>query len=157
MAGRERDDPVELPVEERVARDNERAYVLGDDGRKCILEIAFAAGVEDMDRLANCTSCSLRIAQQQIGFRTVGVDEDADEGASGHQFARELELLCVQHGRELRHPGGVEMAIPILASTRTVCFSEIVCHPFFVFGQRAVTLFEPPKFAGFGRQSSRFQ
>jgi hypothetical protein len=49
MAGRELDDPVELAVEERVARDNERAYVLGDDNRECILEIAFAAGVEDMD------------------------------------------------------------------------------------------------------------
>jgi hypothetical protein len=46
MADRERGDPVELPVEERVARDNERAYVLGEDCRKCILEITFADGVE---------------------------------------------------------------------------------------------------------------
>ena len=52
IAGRERNDPVELAVEERVARDNKRAYVLGDDGRECILEIAFASDVEDVDRLA---------------------------------------------------------------------------------------------------------
>src|SRR5258708_22000677 len=30
-------------------------------------------------------------------------------------------------------------------------------HPFFVFGQREVALFELPKFAGFSRQTSRFQ
>ena len=105
IAGRERDDPVELAVEERVARDNESAYVLGDDGRKCILEIAFATGVEDLDRLADSTSRSLHIAQQQLSFRTVGVDEHADDGRGRHQLARELELLCVQHGREPRRPG----------------------------------------------------
>ena len=84
MAGRELDDPVELAVEERVARDNERAYVLGDDGRECILEIAFASDVEDVDRLATITSRSLHVAQQQLRFRTVGVDEDADEGGGRH-------------------------------------------------------------------------
>ena len=84
MAGSERNDPVELAVEERVARDNERANVLGDDGRKCILEIAFATSVEHMDRLADSTSRSLHIAQQQLRFRTVGVDEHADEGGGRH-------------------------------------------------------------------------
>jgi hypothetical protein len=52
MAARERNDPVELAIEHRIAGDNKRAYVLGDDSRENILEIAFAAGVEDMDRLA---------------------------------------------------------------------------------------------------------
>src|SRR6476659_8886344 len=79
MAGSERNDPVELAVEERVARDNERANVLNDDGRECIFEIAFAAGVENVDWLANSTSRDLHIAQQQLGFRTVGVDKHADE------------------------------------------------------------------------------
>jgi hypothetical protein len=49
------------------------------------------------------------------------------------------------------------VAIPIVVCTRTVNFFAIVCHPFFVFGQREIALFEPPKFAGFGRQTSRFQ
>src|SRR5260370_3373011 len=49
------------------------------------------------------------------------------------------------------------IAIPIVVCTRTVYFFEIICHPFFVFGQREEALFEPPKFAGFGRQTSRFQ
>jgi hypothetical protein len=49
------------------------------------------------------------------------------------------------------------IAIPIVVCTRTVYFFAIVCHPFFVFGQREIALFEPPKFAGFGRQTSRFQ
>src|SRR5258708_12565369 len=49
------------------------------------------------------------------------------------------------------------VAIPIFVCTRTVCFFEIVCHPFFVFGQREVALFELPKFAGFGSQNARFQ
>jgi hypothetical protein len=40
--GSERNDPVELAVEERVARDNQRAKVLNDDGRECIFEIAFS-------------------------------------------------------------------------------------------------------------------
>ena len=64
MVGSERNDPVELAVEERVARDNQRAKVLNDDGRECIFEIAFAAGVEDMDRLANSTSRNLHIARR---------------------------------------------------------------------------------------------
>ena len=64
MVGSERNDPVELAVEERVARDNQRAKVLNDDGRECIFEIAFAAGVEDMDRLVNSTSRNLHIAQR---------------------------------------------------------------------------------------------
>src|ERR1700738_1353548 len=49
------------------------------------------------------------------------------------------------------------VAIPVVVCTRTVYFFAIVCHPFFVFGQREIALFEPPKFAGFGRQTSRFQ
>src|SRR4029077_873139 len=47
--------------------------------------------------------------------------------------------------------------IPIFLCTRTACFFEVLCHPFFVFGHREVALFEPAKFAGFGRQTSRFQ
>src|SRR5258708_30348156 len=54
----------------------------------------------------------------------------------------------------LREDGG---AIPIFVCTRTVYFFEIVRHPFFVFGQREVALFELPKFVGFGRQTSRLQ
>src|SRR2546423_14790598 len=49
------------------------------------------------------------------------------------------------------------VAIPIFVCTRPVHFFAIVCHPFFVFGQREVASFEPPKFADFGRQTSRFQ
>ena len=49
------------------------------------------------------------------------------------------------------------VAIPIFVCARMVYFLEIVCHPFFVFGQREVALFELPKFADFGRQTSRFQ
>src|SRR5260221_6695836 len=49
------------------------------------------------------------------------------------------------------------VAIPIFVCTRTVYFFEIVCHPFFVFGQREVASFEPPKFADFCMQTSRFQ
>src|SRR3984893_6531058 len=107
MAARERNDPVELAVEHRIAGDNKRAYVLGDDSREHILEIAFAAGVEDMDRLAKSTSRSLHLAQQQRGLRTVGVDEHADEGGGRHQLARELELLYAQRRREPRRPGSV--------------------------------------------------
>jgi hypothetical protein len=59
--------------------------------------------------------------------------------------------------RMLPLPREDSVAIPIFVCTRTVYFFEIVCHPFFVFGQREVALFEPPKFAGFGRQTSRFQ
>jgi hypothetical protein len=43
------------------------------------------------------------------------------------------------------------VAIPIFVCTRPVYFFAIVCHPFFVFGQREVALFELPKFAGFSR------
>jgi hypothetical protein len=46
---------------------------------------------------------------------------------------------------------------PIFVCTRTVYFLKIVCHPFVVFGQCEVALFELPKFAGFGRQTSHFQ
>ena len=49
------------------------------------------------------------------------------------------------------------VAIPIFVCTRMVYFFEIVCHPFFVFGQREVALFELPKFADFGRQTSRLR
>ena len=49
------------------------------------------------------------------------------------------------------------VAIPIVVCTRTVNFFAIVCHPFFVFGQHEVALFEPPKFGAFGRQARRFQ
>ena len=55
--------------------------------------------------------------------------------------ARSYEVQRRALAREPRHPGGVDIAIPIFASTRTVCFCEIVSHPFFVFGQRAVALF----------------
>src|SRR4029453_18399786 len=48
------------------------------------------------------------------------------------------------------------VAIPVFGCTLTIYFLEIACHPFFVFGQRKVALFELPKFAGFGRQSSCF-
>ena len=41
------------------------------------------------------------------------------------------------------------LAIPIFVCTRTVYFCGIVCHPFFVFGQREVALFALPKFARF--------
>ena len=49
------------------------------------------------------------------------------------------------------------VAIPIFVCTRTVYFFAIVRHPFFIFGQREVALFKLPKFADFGRQTSRFQ
>ena len=49
------------------------------------------------------------------------------------------------------------VAIPIIVGTGTVYFFEIVCHPFFVFGQREVALFALPEFARFGRQVSRLQ
>jgi hypothetical protein len=39
------------------------------------------------------------------------------------------------------------VAIPIFICTGPVYFFAIVCHPFFVFGQREVALFELPKFA----------
>src|SRR3984893_15385570 len=50
-----------------------------------------------------------------------------------------------------------DIVIQIVICTRTVCFFEIVCHPFLVFGQREEASFEVPKFGGFGRQTSHFQ
>src|SRR5712691_10298483 len=49
------------------------------------------------------------------------------------------------------------VAVPIFVCTGNVYFVEIVCHPLFVFGQREVALLVLPKFAGFGRQTGRFQ
>src|SRR5260370_25191546 len=49
------------------------------------------------------------------------------------------------------------VAIPIFVCTRTVYFFEIVRHLFFIFGQREVALYKLTKFAGFGRQTKRFQ
>ncbi len=47
--------------------------------------------------------------------------------------------------------------VPIFVGSRMVYFFAIVCHPFFIFRQREIALFEPPKVAGFGGQTSRFQ
>jgi hypothetical protein len=106
MAGRELDDPVELAVEERVARDNESAYVLGNDGRKCILEIAFATSVEHMDRLADSTSRSLHIAQQQLRFRLSGLMRTPMRAAAGTRSRASLSCFACSTG--------VSRAIPVV-------------------------------------------
>jgi hypothetical protein len=62
--------------------------------------------------------------------------------------------VVIKHAFGRREDG---VAIAIFVCTPDVYFIAIVCHPFFVFGQREVALFEPPQFVGFGGQPRRFQ
>jgi hypothetical protein len=89
--------------------------------------------------------------------------------AHGTGVIEELLNLCWDRGRRhcdvgpiasermLPSPREDGVAIPIFVRTRNVCLFSIVCHPFFVLGQRDVALFELAKFPGFGRRTSRFQ
>jgi hypothetical protein len=94
--------------------------------------------------LFSLRSCRRVVIEELLNLCWDGSRLHCDVGPMAPE--RMLPLLC-ENG----------VAIPIFVCTRPVYFFAIVCHPFFVFGQCEVALFELPKFVGFGRQASRFQ
>ncbi len=97
MACRQRHELLAPAVEERIGADDERAGMQLDEGGESGVDLAFGAGLQDMELHPLRARRFLHVSHDALGSRIVRVHEQGDHPGLGNQLGKQLEPL----GRQL--------------------------------------------------------
>jgi hypothetical protein len=86
VACRQRDNLIAPAAEERVGADEQCSGSELRNCRKCRIEVALAAGVEDLDLLPECARCRLQVSRLGLGVRKIRIQEHGDHIGLRYQF-----------------------------------------------------------------------
>ena len=80
-------------VEERIAGDDERAGMQLDEGGEGGVDLAFGAGLQDMELHPLRARRFLHVSHHALGIRIVRVHEQGDHPGLGNQLGKQLKPL----------------------------------------------------------------
>ena len=93
MACRQRHELLAPAVEERIGADDERAGMQLDEGREGGVDLAFGAGLQDMELQPLRARRLLHVSHRCARHRIVRVHEQGDHLGLGNQLGQQLEPL----------------------------------------------------------------
>ena len=99
-------DQLDTPAGEgRAGADEKGVGPLAHKSRECRIDLAAAAGVEDLDLQPHGAGGRLDVSQSWTSVSRIGrIDEHGHTSRSGHQLAQEFQPLCRQLDREKIDP-----------------------------------------------------
>ena len=86
MACRQRNELVEPVAKKGRGRDDQRLGPQRFESGEGVVDLGFAARSQDLERDSFCAGCFLRIANDPLARRVVGVDQQRDDPGLGDQL-----------------------------------------------------------------------
>ena len=104
MARRQRHELLAPAVEERIGADEERAGLQLDEGGEGGVDLAFGAGLQDMELHPLRARRFLHVSHHALGTRIVRVHQQGDHAGLGNQLGKQLQPLGHQLGDRMLKP-----------------------------------------------------
>src|SRR5262249_54835411 len=97
---------VRRPVKGGAGACDEGVGPLPDKSRECLIDLAAAARIVDLNFQSQRASCRFDGLYRRSGIRTGRIDEHGHTSGTGHQLTQEFQPLCCQLLREKIVPSG---------------------------------------------------